>query len=224
MFELVHLRTPPDITTSTLSIAPTLSTSSLELWHSRLGHVSIDRLRSLISTGRLGMVKSESLSCLSCQLGKQPALSFNKSDSISSAPFDLIHSDVWGPSPHNTMGGSRYFVIFIDDYTRFTWLYLMKNRSELPQIYFNFAKMIQTQFSRPIKIFRANNAMEYKETTFLNFLREHGTISQYSCPGTSQQNGRAERKHRHILDTVRTLLISSGCPERFWGEAALTAV
>ena len=55
-------------------------------------------------------------------------------------------------------------------------------------------------------------------------MREHGTVSQYSCLGTSQQNGRAERKHRHILDTVRTLLISSGCPERFWGEAALTAV
>ncbi|KAM7488098.1 hypothetical protein LguiB_025582 [Lonicera macranthoides] len=66
--------------------------------------------------------------------------------------------------------------------------------------------------------------MEYKATSFLKFLREQGTISQYSCPGTSQQNGRAERKHRHILDTVRTLLISSSCPERFWGEAALTAI
>ena len=100
----------------------------------------------------------------------------------------------------------------------------MKNRSELPQIYYNFARMVQTQFSRPIKVFRADNAMEYKETNFLRFLREQGTISQYSCPGTSQQNGRAERKHRHILDIVRTLLISSGCPERFWGEAALTVV
>ena len=132
MFEIVHLRTPPDVTTTALSAAPALSTSSLELWHSRLGHMSIDRLKSLISTGRLGTVKSESLSCLSCQLGKQPALSITKSDYISSAPFDLIHSDVWGPSPHTTMGGSKYFVVFLDDYTRFTWIYLMKNRSELP--------------------------------------------------------------------------------------------
>ena len=77
--------------------------------------------------------------------------------------------------------------------------------------------MIQTQFSRPIKIFRADNAMEYKESNFLKFLCQQ-TISQYPCPGTSQQNGRAERKHRHILDTVRTLHISSGCPERFWGK------
>jgi hypothetical protein len=100
----------------------------------------------------------------------------------------------------------------------------MKNRSELPKIYYEFAQMIKTQFSQTIKIFRADNAMEYKETKFLNFLRQNGTLSQYSCPGTSQQNGRAERKHRHILDTVRTLLISSSCPEHFWGEAALTAV
>ena len=66
--------------------------------------------------------------------------------------------------------------------------------------------------------------MEYKESSLLSFLQSQGTLSQYSCPGTSPQNSRAERKHRHILDTVRTLLISVKCPERFWGEASFTAV
>ncbi len=66
--------------------------------------------------------------------------------------------------------------------------------------------------------------MEHKDTAFLNLLAQHGTTIHRSCPGTSQQNGRAERKRRHILDTICTLLISSSCPERFWGEAALTAV
>lgn len=66
--------------------------------------------------------------------------------------------------------------------------------------------------------------MEYKESSLLNFLHQQGTVSQYSCPGTSQQNGRAERKHWHILDTIHTLRISSQCPERFWGEAALSTV
>ena len=60
----------------------------------------------------------------------------------------------------------------------------MKNRFELPQLYYNFAKMIQTQFSQSIKVFRADNVMEYKETNFLKFLRQQGTISQYSCPDT----------------------------------------
>ena len=78
----------------------------------------------------------------------------------------------------------------------------MKNCSELPQLYYNFAQMIQTQFSQSIKTFCADNAIAYKESNFLKFLCQQGIISQYSCPSTSQQNGRAERKHRHILDTV----------------------
>ena len=98
----------------------------------------------------------------------------------------------------------------------------MKNRSELPQIYYDFSNMVKTQFSQAIKILRADNAQEYKEMQFLRFLRQNGTLPQYSCPGTSQQNGHVECKHRHLLDTVRALLISSSCPERFWGEVALT--
>ncbi|KAF7151892.1 hypothetical protein RHSIM_Rhsim02G0249300 [Rhododendron simsii] len=66
--------------------------------------------------------------------------------------------------------------------------------------------------------------MKYKETEFLKYLHQNGTLPHRSCSGTSQQNGRAERKHRHILDTVRALLIDASCPERLWGEATLTAV
>jgi len=101
---------------------------------------------------------------------------------------------------------------------------MMKNRHGLPQIYINFAEMIQTQFSKVIKVFRRDNAMEYRDSKLLSFLSEQGTLSEFSCPYTSQQNGRAERKHRHILDSVRAMLISASCPERAWGEAALTAV
>ena len=83
--------------------------------------------------------------------------------------------------------------------------------------------MIHTQFSAIIKVFTSNNAQEHKEKHFLHFLTENGTTPQYSCPGTSQQNG-AERKHKHILKTVRALLISATCSESFWGEAALTTI
>lgn len=122
------------------------------------------------------------------------------------------------------MGGARYYVIFVDDCTRFTWIYLMHHRSKLPNIYITFARMIQSQFSKSIKVFRADNSMEYKESSLISFVHEHVTLPQYSCYNTSQQNGRAERKHRHILDTIPTLLISSQVPERFWGEATFIAV
>ncbi|CAL5387066.1 unnamed protein product [Camellia sinensis] len=222
LYELIHLHVP-----ASPQIAAPTSTSSLSpfhLWHCRLGHISVNRLRSLVSSGQLGHVIPDNFDCIPCQLAKQPALSFNKSTSVSLAPFDLIHSDIWGPSPTTTMGGSRYFVVFIDDFSRFTWLFLMKHRSELKHIYYRFAQMVHTQFSKTIKIFRSDNAMEYRDSDFLSFLQHHGTLPHRSCAGTSQQNGRAERKHRHILDTTRALLLSSSCPENFWGEAALTAV
>jgi hypothetical protein len=84
--------------------------------------------------------------------------------------------------------------------------------------------MVHAQFSRNIKKFCYDNAMEYRKSTFLTTLKNNGTLPHRSCPRTSQQNGRVERKHRHILDTVRALLLSASIPEHFWGEATLTAV
>ncbi|KAL0554380.1 hypothetical protein IC582_008299 [Cucumis melo] len=84
--------------------------------------------------------------------------------------------------------------------------------------------MIRTQFSCPIKTLCTNNALEYKDSILLSFLSQQGNLVQRSCPHTSQQNGRVERKHRQILDSVRGLLLSASCPEKFWGEAALTSV
>ena len=100
----------------------------------------------------------------------------------------------------------------------------MHNRSELAQIYCTFAQMISTQFSKAIKVFRTDNAMEYRDFQFLDFIHTQDTIIQHSCAGTSKQNGRAERKHCHILDSVRAFLISASCLEHFLGEAALTTV
>lgn len=106
-FELIHLCTP-----SSFTVAPILSVSPLSLWHSRLGHVSFDGIRSLMSSGHLGLIKSDKVSCLSCQLKKQPELPYNKKYSISSTLFNIIHYDVWGLSPHNTVGDFKKFVIF----------------------------------------------------------------------------------------------------------------
>ena len=81
--------------------------------------------------------------------------------------------------------------------------------------------MVETQFSKRIKIFRSDNALEYTQYAFQAVLHSYGTVYQLTCLGTSQQNGRAEQKLRHILDTVRALLLSAKVPAPFWGEAAL---
>ena len=151
-------------------------------------------------------------------------MSFNNSESISNSIFELIHSDVWGPSPVANIGRSRYFVIFIDDYSRYSWIFPMKCRSKILPIYINFAKMIETQFSKRIKTFCSDNALEYTQYAFQALLHSYGIVHHLTSPGTSQQNGRAERKLCHILNTVRALFLSAKVPAPFWGEAALNVV
>ena len=153
------------------------------------------------------------------QFSKQTALPFNNNVSHALSSFDLIHSDVWAPSPISTLNGSRYFVIFMDDFSRYTWIYLFKNRFELYQIYRDFTKMIETQFSKPIKVFKSDNAQE-----FTSILHQFGIVPHSSCADTSEQNGRAERTLCHILDVVRAATIAAYTSSQFWGEAALTAV
>ena len=120
------------------------SVPSLALWHARLGHTSSSRVQQLASRGLLGSVSIKIFDCVSCQLGKQLVLPFNTSESISTDIFDLIHSDVWGPSSVSSIDGSRYFVVFVDDYSPYSWIFNMKHYSELLQVYSNFAKMVKT--------------------------------------------------------------------------------
>ena len=126
-----------------VSVAAAISSlPSLALWHSRLGHAPFSLVQQLASKGLLGSVSEDNFDCTSCQLGKQSALPFNNSESISNSIFELIYSDVWGPSPVASIGGFRYFVVFIDDYSRYNWIFPMKFRSELLPIYNNFAKWL----------------------------------------------------------------------------------
>jgi len=202
-----------------------LSSSSFYLWHSRLGHVSSSRLRFLASTGALGNLKTYDISdCSRCKLAKFSTLPFNRSISVSSSSFDLIHSDVWGPSPVAIKGGSRYYVSFIDNHTRYCWVYLMKHCSELFEIYAAFPALIKTQHSAVIKCFRCDLGGEYTSNKFCQMLALDGTIHQNSCTNTLEQNSVAERKHRHIVETARSLLLSAFVPSEFWGEAVLTGV
>ena len=106
-----------------VSVAAAATVSSipfLALWHARLGHASSSQIQQLASRGLLGLVSTKNLDCISYQLGKQPILPFNTSELISTDIFNLTHSDVWGPSSVSNIGGSRYFVVFVDDYSRYS--------------------------------------------------------------------------------------------------------
>ena len=115
LFEISCIRLPA----TGVSVA-TSSSPSLSLWHSRLGYASSSWVQQLVSRGLLGPVSKDNFDYVPCQLGKQPALPFHNSKSMSTGIFNSIHSNVWGLSPINNISGSRYFVVFVDDYSRYS--------------------------------------------------------------------------------------------------------
>ncbi|XP_050890899.1 uncharacterized protein LOC127096364 [Lathyrus oleraceus] len=196
-----------------------VTTESPDLLHRRLGHLSLSKLKKMVS----GLPHLESLQFDSCQLGKQVRVSFSRHiNSRALSLFDVVHCDVWGPSWIPSILGYRYYVTFIDDFSRCIWMFLMKDRFELFNIFKNFCSEISTQFGKTICILHSDNAKEYFSDCFNSLMHSKGIIHQSSCPHTPQQNGVAEIKHRHIVDTALTLLLNVNLPLKFWGDVVLT--
>jgi histone deacetylase 1/2 len=125
-----------------------LSTSR---WHSRLGHPSFSIVNRVLRDNNLPChnEKDIELVCDSCQRAKSHQLPYSLSDNVSKAPLDLIHSDIWGPAP-TSVGRYSYYVSFIDDYSRYTWLYLLKKKSDIYQVFQNFQNLVERKFDRKI--------------------------------------------------------------------------
>ena len=126
--------------------------------------------------------------------------------------FEFVHTDVWGSFRSTSTLGFRYFITFIDDYSRCIWLFLMKTRVELFFIFQKFHAEICTQFNTYIRILRSDNAKEYFSTSLSSFMSSHEIFHQSSCAYTPQHNGVAERKNRHLVETARTLLLHHKVP------------
>jgi len=130
------------------------------LYHCRLGHPSFRVMKQLFPS-LFKNLDVESLCCGVCELAKHKRVSFPVSNNISTSPFYLIHTDVWGPSNVANISGSRWFVTFIDDCSRVTWVYLLKQKSEVTSVFLHFFAMVKTQFGVSIKRVRSDNAKDY---------------------------------------------------------------
>ncbi|KAK8936826.1 hypothetical protein KSP39_PZI012397 [Platanthera zijinensis] len=202
-----------------LDVSPTiLSSVSSTDWHRRLGHAPLPILQRALPD-----ISLTPFQCDSCILGKQTRSSFSSHCTRSAAPFDLVHSDIWGPFKITSISGFQYFITFIDDHSRTTWLYLLRDRSELPRVFRAFVLETRTQFHTTIKALRTDNAREYTSHEFTTLCSEFGILHQTSCAYTPQQNGVAERKNRHLLDVARSLMLQMHVPKPYWNFAVSTA-
>jgi hypothetical protein len=153
------------------------------LLHCRLGHVSFESLNKLYPDVFKKVDKSR-LVCDACELGKHTRSTYASIDLHSCEPFILIHSDVWGPCSVTSVSGVRWFVTFIDCYTRMTWIYMLKQKSEVLRCFQDFHKLVSNQFNRKVQIIRTDNGIEYVNNEFMSYTSNHGIIHQTTYPST----------------------------------------
>ena len=137
--------------------------------------------------------------------------------------LQIVYFDVQGLAPISSLLGYNYYVVFIDDFTRFTWFFLLKKKNELVVVFKHFKNLVENQYSSKIKVLRFDNGKEYVNSQFQNFCSDHGILHQISCPHTPQQNGISKRKYRHTVETSLALLYPSHLPLNFWSYAFSTA-
>ncbi|XP_010436367.1 PREDICTED: uncharacterized protein LOC104720097 [Camelina sativa] len=192
------------------------------LWHMRLGHPSSKVLSFLSDLGGFSYNVSdlEEL-CDTCLRAKQTRVSFQDSSNKADDLFSMIHYDVKGPYREKSTTGASYFLTIVDDFSRAVWTHLLLEKSQVADVLKNFLAFVHRQFNKQVKIVRSDNVTEF--LCLRKFFDSQGIIHQTSCVATPQQNGRVERKHRHILNVVRSLLLEAKLPARFWGESILAA-
>jgi transposase InsO family protein len=139
------------------------------------------------------------------------------------APLDLIHSNLCEMNGILTKGGKQYFITFIDDSTRFCYVYLLKSKDEALHYFKTYKAIVENQLERKIKWLRSDRGGEYFSGDFSNFCVEHGIIRERTSPCSPQSNEVAERKNRTLTDLVNAMLETSGLSKEWWGETILTA-
>ena len=162
--------------------------------------------------------------CSSCLIGKQTRKSISKVRSHESTEIlELVHSDVAGPFRVQSLGGARYFVTFIEDFSRKTWVYFMTSKDQVFEKFKIFLHASERLSSKKLKILSSDNGGEYVSKLFLSYCSNAGITKQYSQPYTPQHNGIAERRNRSLLDIVRSILSNSLLPNHLWAEAVHAA-
>ncbi|KAL2939464.1 Retrovirus-related Pol polyprotein from transposon RE1 [Bienertia sinuspersici] len=159
-----------------------------KLWHLRLGHVPFNKIHLVLPDCNVGNAMHD-VFCKVCPKAKQTRLPFSPSTSQSNRPFALLHVDLWGPYKHKTYTGCNQFVTLVDDYSRFTWVHLLKFKSDVVQILDNFFTYVETQFGTKVGCVRSDNAQELTEGKMKLIYAQRGIIHQTSCSETSEQNG-----------------------------------
>jgi transposase InsO family protein len=158
--------------------------------------------------------------CTSCVLDKHYRDSFEKHASWhTSSPLHLVHSDLCGPLSSLSFSGCKYFLTFIDDFSRRTWVYFLKLKRRVFYKLLAYKALVEKQSGHQIQRLRTDNGGEYVNNNFTNYCTTQGIQMQHIVPYTPQQNGVAERNNRTLKEMANCMIQSKGLSLKYWVEA-----
>lgn len=196
---------------------------SLSMWHGRLGHIGMSYVKKMEQLGLISnLINDETYKCEICVESKQTKKK-PKPVEKKTKLLELIHSDLRDLKNHETRGGKRFYITFIDNYSHFTTLYLLRNKDEADETFIKYKTEIENQLGKKIKRLRTDRGEEYDPNLFKGYYESHGIIHETTAPYTLESNGVAERKIRTLKEMMNAMLISSGLPLNMWGEAILSS-
>src|SRR3954469_16399320 len=197
------------------------------LWHRRLAHVNMRNLQRLHSEGHILGINDVYFSkdrvfraCIEGKMHETPHKALNQI--TTERCLELLHMDLFGPPSHDSLGGKKYCLVIVDDFSRYTWVFFFKYKSETQQTVIDFANEVQRNHNATILSIRSDNGTEFKNYTLDEFLSDEGIKHQYSTPYTPQQNGVAERKNHTFMDAARSMLAEFKSQYNFWAEPIST--
>lgn len=196
-------------------------------WHKRYAHIGFSGLKEIIRTDMVkGIDKNLKIHdvsfCEPCIKGKMTRIPFG-TRTKSTRLLEIVHSDLCGPITPVAIDGGKYFLTFIDDFSSFSVVFILKNKSETYDRFVEYLQMVEAKFTCKIHKLRCDNGGEYVSKDISRLCHEKGIIIDYTVPYSPQQNGKAERKNRSLVERSRTILEEAGMSKVFWSEAIRTA-
>ncbi|GJY34906.1 retrovirus-related pol polyprotein from transposon TNT 1-94 [Tanacetum coccineum] len=194
------------------------------LWHKRLSYLNFKNINKLAKQNKvLGLpllVYSKDKPCSACEKGKHKRTSFKTKQNFSIRKcLHLLHMDLFGPISLMSVNHEKYTLIIVDEFSRYTRVYFLRNKSEAPKIIMSFIRMVENQNDVKVKQIRTDNEIEFKNYELESFCDEKEISQNFSSPYTPEQNGVAERKNRTLIEAVRTILNGLVLLNNFWTEA-----
>lgn len=187
-------------------------------WHRRLAHThNIENTAKIVDGININKEKVPSKLCEVCAQARLTRLPFPSIRTQATKPLQIVHSDVCGPIDTQTWDGRKYFVTFLDDYTHYSRVYLLKNKYEVSECLKHYVQWTERHFSEKVEIIRCDNGGEYCSNQLVDWCKNKGITLDYTVPYTPQLNGKAERLNRTLLDKTRALLFDANMPKYLWG-------